>query len=204
MQTKVFDALGLNKYKTDKTTLTCEHGRKLHKTILSSFSRNDSITLDCDGIESFTEDFFQELILPLVAEYGSDRIKSSLFFMNFNRGAADVIRSAIQNSCGIFARNHRQITSDVDLYDINISVLIKARELCRTSPGDARTIFGMDEDTISIISCASFADIQEIADAGVLSFSVRLSKQYLSKASEVGPDYLDSLLVMSGMAWKDD
>ena len=52
------------------------HGKNLARLARECFANQQSLTIDFKDIKTITHGFFQELFLPLVAEFGSDYLKS--------------------------------------------------------------------------------------------------------------------------------
>jgi hypothetical protein len=52
-----------------------------------------SSTLDFEGIETITQRFFQELLSPLVAEFGADFVKSQLLVTNVTPAIDEIMKS---------------------------------------------------------------------------------------------------------------
>ena len=63
---------------TDLKTPQPYHWKNLARLARECFANRQALTLDFEGIETITQGFFQELLLPLVAEFGADFLKINL------------------------------------------------------------------------------------------------------------------------------
>lgn len=66
-----------------KTPQPC-HGKNLARIARECFVKHQLLTLDFDGVESITPGFFQELLLPMLTEFGADFLKRKLMIINLS------------------------------------------------------------------------------------------------------------------------
>ncbi|MCB1860386.1 MAG: flagellar transcriptional regulator FlhD [Gammaproteobacteria bacterium] len=63
--------------------------------------------------------------------------------------------------------------ADLDVVDLNLLWLIKARELAESDPDKAVIVLGLDADLVSELSTLSLGELASIASSGVLQFRPR-------------------------------
>ena len=186
---------------TDLKTPQPYHGKNLARLARECFANRQSLTLDFEGIETITQGFFQELLLPLVAEFGADFLKSNLQIANVNPDVEEIITSGLNNSDDDFDQRTliQNRECDVELYKLNLAWLIKARELARENPMLAELMMGIsDEDMRSALSQLSIRDIQYIAQSGWLCFSPRFTSKLIQNVTARKHEVVDVLLGLSG------
>jgi len=186
---------------TDLKTPQPYHGKNLARLARECFANRQSLTLDFEGIETLTQGFFQELILPLVAEFGADFLKSNLQIANINPDVEEIMTSGFNNSDDDFDQRTliQNREGDVELYKLNLAWLIKARELARENPMLAELMMGIsDEEMRSALSQLSIQDIQHIAQSGWLCFSPRFTSKLIQNVTAQQHEVVDLLLGLSG------
>jgi hypothetical protein len=186
---------------TDLKTPQPYHGKNLARLARECFANRQSLTLDFEGIETLTQGFFQELILPLVAEFGADFLKINLQIANVNPDVEEIMTSGFNNSDDNFDQRTlvQNRECDVELYKLNLAWLIKARELARENPMLAELMMGIsDEEMRSALSQLSIQDIQHIAQSGWLCFSPRFTSKLIQNVTARKHEVVDMLLGLSG------
>ena len=133
---------------TDLKTPQPYHGKNLARLARECFANRQSLTLDFEGIETLTQGFFQELILPLVAEFGADFLKINLQIANVNPDVEEIMTSGLNNPDDDFDQRTliQNRECDVELYKLNLAWLIKARELARENPILAELMMGINSE----------------------------------------------------------
>ena len=183
-----------------KTPQPC-HGKNLAKLTRECFANRQSLTLDFEGIETIIQGFFQELLLPLVAEFGADFLKINLQIANVNPDVEKIMTSGFNNSDDDFDQRTliQNREGDVELYKLNLAWLIKARELARENPMLAELMMGIsNEEMRSALSQLSIQDIQHIAQSGWLCFSPRFTSKLIQNVTARKHEVVDVLLGLSG------
>jgi len=186
---------------TDLKTPQPYHGKNLARLARECFANRQSLTLDFEGIETITQGFFQELLLPLVAEFGADFLKINLQIANVNPDVEEIMKSGLNNSDDDFDQRTliQNREGDVELYKLNLAWLIKARELARENPMLAELMMGIsDEEMRSALSQLSIQDIQHIAQSGWLCFSPRFTSKLIQNVTARKHEVVDMLLGLSG------
>jgi hypothetical protein len=186
---------------TDLKTPQPYHGKNLARLARECFANRQSLTLDFEGIETITQGFFQELLLPLVAEFGADFLKINLQIANVNPDVEEIMTSGLNNSDDDFDQRTliQNRECDVELYKLNLAWLIKARELARENPMLAELMMGIsNEEMCSALSQLSIQDIQYIAQSGWLCFSPRFTSKLIQNVSARKHEVVDVLLGLSG------
>ena len=186
---------------TDLKTPQPYHGKNLARLARECFANRQSLTLDFEGLETLTQGFFQELLLPLVAEFGADFLKINLQIANVNPDVEEIMTSGLNNSDDDFDQRTlvQNRECDVELYKLNLAWLIKARELARENPMLAELMMGIsDEEMRSALSQLSIQDIQHIAQSGWLCFSPRFTSKLIQNVTARQHEVVDVLLGLSG------
>lgn len=177
------------------------HGKNLARLARECFANRQPLTVDFDGVETITQGFFQELLLPLVAEFGADFLRSNLKVANVTPDIEAIIKSAFNKGDGYVdhcALAHNK-EYDVEIYELNLAWLIKARELARENPILAELTMGIgDKEMRSALSQLSSKDIQRIARSGWLCFSPRFTTHFIQSISARPHEVVDVLLGLSG------
>ena len=186
---------------TDLKTPQPYHGKNLARLARECFANRQALTLDFEGIETITQGFFQELLLPLVAEFGADFLKGNLQIANINPDVEEIMTSGFNNSDDDFDQRTliQNRECDVELYKLNLAWLIKARELARENPMLAELMMGIsNEEMCSALSQLSIQDIQYIAQSGWLCFSPRFTSKLIQNVTARQHEVVDLLLGLSG------
>ena len=177
------------------------HGKNLARLARECFANQQSLTIDFMDIKSITQGFFQELVLPLVAEFGSDFLKSKLKIINLSEQVENMMQTALKNLDGYFDKltSLDQLGCDADIYTMNQTWLIKAREIARESPDLTELILGItDESMRSALKELSLENIDFIARANWLCFSPRFSSHFIQSISQDSAPILETMLGLSG------
>jgi hypothetical protein len=176
------------------------HGKNLAKLARECFANRQPLTVDFDDVETITQGFFQELLLPLVAEFGADFLRSNLKIANVSTDIEEIIKSAFNKEDGYVdqcALVHNK-ECDVEIYELNLAWLIKARELARENSILAELTMGIgDKEMRSALSQLSIKDIQRIAQSGWLCFSPRFTTHFIQSISTRPHEVVDVLLGLS-------
>ncbi|MGZ8240129.1 MAG: STAS-like domain-containing protein [Methylobacter sp.] len=162
-----------------KTPQPC-HGKKLARLARECFANHQTLTVDFEGVQVITQVFFQELVLPLVAEFGAGFLKNKFQLSNVTPEIDEIMKSAFNNLDDYFER-HASIHNkacDAEIYELNLTWLIKARELARENAILGELMMGIAEEDMRLaISQLSNEDIQHIAQSGWLCFSPRFTTE---------------------------
>jgi hypothetical protein len=186
---------------TDLKTPQPYHGKNLARLARECFANRQALTLDFEGIETITRGFFQELLLPLVAEFGADFLKGNLQIANVNPDVEEIMTSGLNNPDDDFDQRTliQNREGDVELYKLNLAWLIKARELARENPMLAELMMGINsEEMRSALGQLSIQDIQYIAQSGWLCFSPRFTSKLIQNVTARQHEVVDLLLGLSG------
>jgi hypothetical protein len=186
---------------TDQKTPQSGQGKNLARLARECFAKHQPLTLDFEGVATITQGFFQEVFLPLVAEFGAEFLNNHLQFVNVSPAIDEIIKSAFSHLDAYFdqrgTRHNRDC--DLDMYELNLTWLIKARELARENSIFAELMMGIsDDDMRSAISQLSIEDMQHIAQSGWLCFSPRFSSHFIQSVTARQHDGVDVLLGLSG------
>lgn len=172
------------------------HGKNLARLARECFANRQGLTVDFEGVDSISLGFFQELFLPLVAEFGADFLRSHLKIANVTPGIEAIIKSAFNkgddtDQCALVHNNQY----DIEIYELNLAWLIKARELARENPILAEVTMGIgDIEMGSALSQLSIKDIQRIAQSGWLCFSPRFTTHFIQNINAQSHEVVDVLL----------
>ncbi len=182
-----------------KTPQPC-HGKNLANLARECFVNHQILTVDFDGVETVTQGFSHELFLPLVAEFGADFLRSNLKVANVTPDIEAIIKSAFSKVDGYIEQCtlvHNK-ECDVEIYELNLTWLIKARELARENPILAELTMGIgDKELLTALSQLSSKDIQRIAKAGWLCFSPRFTTHFIQSIGTRPHEVVDVLLGLS-------
>jgi len=183
-----------------KTPQSC-HGKNLARLARECFANHQPLTVDFEGVKTITQGFFQELFLPLVAEFGADYLNSRLKIANVPPDIDGIMKSAFSNLDDYFDQRAIILNRECDeeLYELNLTWLIKARELARENSILAELTMGIGEDKMRIaLSQLSIEDIQHIAQSGWLCFSPRSTTNFIQSMTTRTHEVVDVLLGLSG------
>ncbi|MGD0959329.1 MAG: STAS-like domain-containing protein [Methylomonas sp.] len=178
------------------------HGKQLAYMARDSFIKNQGLVVDFDGLENITQGFFQEFFLPLVTEFGAEFLKCKLQVKNVGKDNQEIMDSAFNNLDDYFEKlakiNNKHC--DKDTYDLNLSWLVRAREVCRENAVHAQLFMGINTEEMRLaISRLSVEEIQLIAQSGCLCFEPRFSANFIQSMTSGEHDMVDILLSLD--AW---
>jgi hypothetical protein len=183
-----------------KTPQPCD-GKKLASLARECFANQQTLTVDFEGVQAITPGFFQELVLPLLAEFGAGFLKNKLQLANMAPEIDEIMKSAFNNLDDYFERHgalHNK-ACDTEIYELNLTWLIKARELARENAILAELMMGIAEEDMRLeISQLSNEDIHHIAQSGWLCFSPRFTSHFIRSMTHRQHDIVDVLLGFSG------
>ncbi len=185
---------------TDSKIPQPNHGKNLARLARECFANHQSLTIDFKEIKTITQGFFQELFLPLVAEFGADFLNSKLQLLNMTAHIDSMMKSAFKNLDAYFekrtATNH--VDCDEEIYAMNLAWLIKAREIARKNPVLTELILGITDEAMRVtLGQMSFDDIEYIARSNWLCFSPRFSPQFIQSMDSQSPLTVGVMLGMS-------
>ena len=183
-----------------KTPQPC-HGKNLANLARECFVNHQTLTVNFDGVNTITNGFFQAFILPLLAEYGADFLKSQLMITNVTPDIDETMKSCVYNLDDYFEQRAIILNKecDADINELNLAWLIKARELARENPLLAELTMGISDEALrSAISQLSIEDIRHIAQSGWLCFSPRFTTNFIQTMSTRQHEVIDVLLELSG------
>jgi len=181
------------------TSLSGRHGKTLSKVTRINVVNRNLATLDFDGIRIATADFFQELMIPLIGEFGSDTINYYVEFANLTNDLRDVYIDSMTHS-NKFMRGYlsRKNTQYNEMSNLTFSFLLKAREILKTEPEKARLFFGTDQRMSEILLAMDLDAIQMLANSGIICFQPRFSHEFASMISAMDAKEIDIILNISG------
>jgi len=177
------------------------HGKNLARLARECFANQQSLTIDFKDIKTITQGFFQELFFPLINEFGADYLKSKFIVINLNNANEKLMRAAFKNLDGYFDKlatlNHQGC--DEEIYAMNQTWLIKAREIARENPVLTELVLGITDDAMRIaLGHLSLEGIQFIARSNWLCFSPRFSSQFLMNINKEQPPIVEAMLGLTG------
>jgi hypothetical protein len=175
-------------------------GKELSKIIRQKMLRSDAVCLiDFAGIANVTPHFFQELIFPLIIEFGSHDLDNKLKLNNLNdqhlvayRLAADQVGDYMDKL------SFSQKSPFGELSDITFELLLKARDLSRTDPEATQTVFGFNSDMAESFAAMDIETIRRISNSGVVCFELRLSPEFATQLAALDPSEIDVFLNIVG------
>ncbi|WP_347987678.1 STAS-like domain-containing protein [Methylomonas sp. AM2-LC] len=177
------------------------HGKKLAKLARECLAEDIPLTIDFEGVSSITQGFAQELLLPLVMEFGADFLNGQLHLVNLNPAILETINSATTHLDDYFDRLCRVQDKhcDVEIYELNLFWLVKVRELARDNAVNAQLMMGIAEEEMRLaLSKLSIEDIHHIARSGWLCFSPRFTSSFIENMTNRQLDVGEILLAFSG------
>jgi len=186
---------------TDLKTPQICHGKSLARLARECFANQQTLTVDFDGVATISQGFFQALFLPLLAEYGADHLKQYLKIVNVCPGLNTTIQSELANLGGYFEQRMKihDKECDADLYQINLTWLIKARELVSIDSAMAELVMGIGDDEMHcLLGQLTLDDIQHIAQSGWLCFAPRFSPAFIKSFMANSAEPIDVLLALNG------
>lgn len=158
------------------------HGKNLARLVRECLMNHLTSTVDFEGINAISEDFFHEFLLPLIVEFGLDYLNSKLKMINLAPEINDIMKAAFSDLEAYYKKRPTNPTKnyDQDIYAINLAWLVKAREITRENPILAELVLGVsDEDMLNVLSRMTFGDIQYLAQTNWLCFSPRFSTNFI-------------------------
>lgn len=177
------------------------HGKKLAKLARECIAEDLPLTIDFEGVGAITQGFAQELLLPLVMEFGADFLNGQLHLINLNPTILESINTATTNLDAYFDRLSRvqDQQCDEEIYELNLFWLVKARELARDNAVNAQLMMGIAEEEMRLaLSKLSIEDIHRIARSGWLCFSPRFTRSFIENMANRQFDVGEMLLAFSG------
>jgi hypothetical protein len=181
-------------------TLKSCHGKELAKLARECFTRNELLTLDFEGVKTVTPDFFRQLFYPMIAEFGAIFLRSKIRIIHVSPEIEATMQLAFDNLKINFDDyfHYANPISCNDVYDLNLSWLVKARELARDYSVQAQLIMGISDPEIKqLISQLSMDDIQTIAQSSCLCFSPRFTSDFIRSMTSGRYGLVDMLLALS-------
>lgn len=170
-------------------------------TARECFINHQTLTVNFDCVNTIAHGFFQAFILPLLAEYGADFLKSQLMITNVTPDIDEIMKSSFCNLDDYFEQRAIILNKEcvADINELNLAWLIKARELARENPLLAELTMGISDEALrSAISQLSIEDIRHIAQSGWLCFSPRFTTNFIQTMSTRQHEVIDVLLELSG------
>lgn len=177
------------------------HGKNLARLARECFANQQTLAIDFKDVKTITQGFFQELFIPLVAEFGSDFLKSKLKVVNTVSHVDQMLQSAFNNLDGYFDKlmTINQLGCDEEIYAMNQAWLIKAREIARENPVLTELVLGITDESMRLaVGCLSLEDIDFIARSNWLCFTPRFSSQFIQSIKRESPPMVEAMLGLSG------
>ncbi|NOV30766.1 MULTISPECIES: STAS-like domain-containing protein [Methylomonas] len=177
------------------------HGKNLARLARECFANHQILTIDFKGVRTITQGFCRELFFPLITEFGADFLKSKLMVINLNDANEKLMQSAFKNLDDYFDKlsevNHQGC--DEEVFDMNQTWLIKAREIARENPVLTELVLGITDDAMrTALGHLSLEDIQFIARSNWLCFTPRFSSQFLMNINKEQPPIVEAMLGLTG------
>ena len=177
------------------------HGKSLARLARECFANQQILTIDFKDVKAITQGFCQELFLPLITEFGADFLKSKLIVINLNDANEKLMQSAFKNLDDYFVKlsaiNHQGC--DEEIFAMNQTWLIKAREIARENPVLTELVLGITDDAMqTALGQLSLEDIQFIARSNWLCFTPRFSSQFLMNINKEQPPIVEAMLGLTG------
>lgn len=166
----------------DVKTAPSNQGKYLSKQVRCCFVSKQALTLDFEGLQLTSQRFFQELFLPLVAEFGAEFISANLSVINLNAQNTEIMKMAFNNLDNYFEQLMSSCTPqcNAEIFDMNLSWLFKARELSYLDPLQAELVMGIADENLRLaISQLTMEDIQRLAKSGWLCFAPRFNAKFI-------------------------
>lgn len=167
----------------------------------TGFANQQTLTVDFKDVKTITQRFCQELLCPLLTEFGADFLKSKLIVINLSDVNEKLMRSAFKNLDNYFdklSEVHYQ-GCDEEIYAMNQTWLIKAREIARENPVLTELVLGIADDAMrTALVHLSLEDIQFIARSTWLCFTPRFSSEFLMNINTEQPPILEAMLGLTG------
>lgn len=160
------------------------HGKKLAKLVCERLGQDLPVTIDFSGLTAVSQGFAQELLLPLLIEFGAERLNRDVQWLNVIPSVQTGMNTAATNISDYFD----QFTStyaqhgDDEIYELNLFWLVKARELARDNSHNARLMMGLTDDELRLaLGQLSTEDIHRIARSGWLCFAPRFTSRFITQ-----------------------
>jgi Asp-tRNA(Asn)/Glu-tRNA(Gln) amidotransferase C subunit len=186
---------------TDGKTPQPYHGKKLAKLARECIAENLPLSIDFEDVDSITQGFARELFLPLVLEFGAERVKNKLHLAKLSPDLRESINASFTNLDDYFEQLSKvqNENCDEEIYELNLFWLVKARELCRKNTLNAHLMMGIAEEEMRLaLSKLTIDDIHRIARCGWLCFSPRFKSSFIQKIADRQFDVDEVLLAISG------
>ncbi len=170
-----------------------DQGARLSTIVTKKLVNSDEqCFVDFDGILTISPLFFQDLIFPLVLEFGSETITNRLKLTNLNNDHLASYKEACAKTSDYMERiSARHVMPFGDISDLTFELLIKARELSRRDPSDARVIFGINSEMIESFANMDIDQIRRLAFAGVVCFEPRFTPEFAAKLATLEVSEVD-------------
>jgi hypothetical protein len=176
-------------------------GKRLARLARECFILHQTLTVDFEGVKIVDRGFFQELFLPLVTEFGIEFLKNKLQITNVTPVIEEVIKLAVNSQENDYEQRaiRQNEACDVEIYELNLAWLLKARELVRSNSILAELMLGIvEDDMILAISRLSIEDIRHISQSGWLCFAPRFTTHFIQNLAARQYEAVDVLLELSG------
>ncbi|WP_347990194.1 hypothetical protein [Methylomonas sp. AM2-LC] len=143
-------------------------------------------------------EWFQDIVLPLIAEFGGNVISQRLKFINLTDELDNEYRFGMQNIDSYFERRKNLASPNCgDISDITFEHLIKCREVSRRDPIMALAMFGISDEMLSTYQLMDIDTIKRISSAGIICFKPTFTDEYLSRISALNSSEIDVFLNLS-------
>jgi hypothetical protein len=184
--------------------LNQNHVALLLKHIKSSIVGAEPIELDFGGVIEVDVFALQQILLPLVSELSGSLVKRLIRFANHNEAVVSSIREALQYVDKFVQDEEHHLYPDTgidqEIYDLNVALLIKCREVARVSPLLARVQFGLVSDSVvTVMAGLTTAQIQGIAKTGINVFKPNFDERMLDAITKLDLGDADILIGMASL-----
>lgn len=105
--------LKINDYITCNKGITPDEGEVIFNMLVKSFTSNERVLLDFQGVEMLTTAFLNVMIGNLYKDYSSDQLKEFLDFVNLTEGIASRIKKVTANA-KLFYRDEEKYNKTID------------------------------------------------------------------------------------------
>ena len=183
-----------------KREILNNQGTRLSKIITEKLlNSEDECLVDFAGVATVSPLFFQDFIFPIVIEFGGHALNNRLRLINIKNEHISFYQAACNQIVVYMDKlSVRQTRSGCDISDLNIELLIKARELSRRDPSAAQVIFGINSSMAGFFSNMDIELIRRIANAGIICFEPRLSPEFAAKMAALDASEIDVFLNIVG------
>lgn len=185
------------------------HVTPLLKQIRPIMANAEPVGLDFSGVKEADVCALQQTLLPLVSEFGGGFVRRLIRFTNHNEAVAISIRNSLRHVDEFIQDEvnylHPDTGVDQEIYDLNVALLIKCRELARTNPLLARLQFGLTSDSLAAaVAGLTTPQIQELAKTGINVFKPNFDEKMIETITRMDLGDASILIGIASCVLKGD